>query len=33
MKHELRVMAGQGSGSIVNISSAFGHKGAAGATA
>jgi NAD(P)-dependent dehydrogenase (short-subunit alcohol dehydrogenase family) len=33
MKHELRVMAGQGSGSIVNISSSFGHKAAAGATA
>ena len=33
MKHELRVMAGQGSGSIVNISSVFGHKAAAGATA
>jgi NAD(P)-dependent dehydrogenase (short-subunit alcohol dehydrogenase family) len=33
MKHELRVMAGQGGGSIVNISSTFGHKAAAGATA
>ena len=33
MKHELRVMADQRSGSIVNISSAYGHKAAAGATA
>ncbi len=33
MKHELRVMAGQGSGSIVNISSTYGHKATAGATA
>jgi NAD(P)-dependent dehydrogenase (short-subunit alcohol dehydrogenase family) len=33
MKHELRVMTGQGSGSIVNISSTYGHKAAAGATA
>src|ERR1700728_5340559 len=33
MKHELRAMAGQGSGSIVNISSTYGHKAAAGATA
>ena len=33
MKHELRVMAGQGSGSIVNMSSTYGHKAAAGATA
>ncbi len=33
MKHELRVMAGQGSGSIVNITSTYGHKAAAGATA
>jgi len=33
MKHELRVMAGQGSGSIVNISSTYGHKAAAGGTA
>jgi NAD(P)-dependent dehydrogenase (short-subunit alcohol dehydrogenase family) len=31
MKHELRVMLEQGSGSIVNISSAVGKKGAAGA--
>jgi len=33
MKHELRVMAGQGGGSIVNITSTYGHKAAAGATA
>jgi NAD(P)-dependent dehydrogenase (short-subunit alcohol dehydrogenase family) len=33
IKHELRVMADQRSGSIVNISSAYGHKAAAGATA
>ncbi|MFI8977330.1 SDR family NAD(P)-dependent oxidoreductase [Nocardia asteroides] len=33
MKYEVRAMAAQGSGSIVNISSTFGHKGAAGATA
>jgi NAD(P)-dependent dehydrogenase (short-subunit alcohol dehydrogenase family) len=33
MKHELRVMAGQKSGSIVNITSTYGHKAAAGATA
>jgi NAD(P)-dependent dehydrogenase (short-subunit alcohol dehydrogenase family) len=32
MKHELRVMQVQGSGSIVNISSTFGHGGAAGAS-
>jgi NAD(P)-dependent dehydrogenase (short-subunit alcohol dehydrogenase family) len=32
MKHEVRVMQGQGSGSIINISSTFGHKGAAGAS-
>jgi NAD(P)-dependent dehydrogenase (short-subunit alcohol dehydrogenase family) len=32
MKHELRVMAGQGSGSIVNITSTYGHKAAAGAS-
>lgn len=31
MKHELRVMAAQGAGSIVNISSAFGKVGAPGA--
>jgi NAD(P)-dependent dehydrogenase (short-subunit alcohol dehydrogenase family) len=33
MKHELRGMAGQGRGSIVNITSTYGHKAAAGATA
>ncbi len=32
MKHELRVMLAQGSGSIVNISSAYGKIGAAGAS-
>src|ERR1700756_837571 len=32
MKHELRVMLAQGSGSIVNISSTNGHVGAAGAS-
>ena len=32
MKHELRVMLAQGSGSIVNISSTYGHTGAAGAS-
>jgi NAD(P)-dependent dehydrogenase (short-subunit alcohol dehydrogenase family) len=32
MKHEMRVMQGQGSGSIINISSTYGHKGAAGAS-
>src|SRR5216110_1728978 len=32
MKHELRVMLPQGSGSIVNVSSTFGHTGAAGAS-
>ena len=30
MKHELRVMAGQGHGSIVNVSSVLGHQGAPG---
>ena len=30
MKHEVRVMQKQGSGSIVNISSTYGHEGAAG---
>jgi NAD(P)-dependent dehydrogenase (short-subunit alcohol dehydrogenase family) len=33
MKHELRAMAGQGSGSIVNVASTYGHKAAAGGTA
>ncbi len=32
LKHELRVMQAQGSGSIVNLSSTFGHRGAAGAS-
>jgi NAD(P)-dependent dehydrogenase (short-subunit alcohol dehydrogenase family) len=32
MKHELRVMQAQGSGSIVNISSTYGHDGAPGAS-
>jgi NAD(P)-dependent dehydrogenase (short-subunit alcohol dehydrogenase family) len=32
MKHELRVMLPQGSGSIVNISSTYGHEGARGAS-
>jgi NAD(P)-dependent dehydrogenase (short-subunit alcohol dehydrogenase family) len=32
MKHELRVMQRQGSGSIINISSSYGHEGAAGAS-
>ncbi len=32
MKHELRVMQAQGSGSIVNISSTYGHEGAGGAS-
>src|ERR1700722_10657775 len=32
MKHELRAMLPQGSGSIVNISSTFGHTGAPGAS-
>jgi NAD(P)-dependent dehydrogenase (short-subunit alcohol dehydrogenase family) len=32
MKHELRVMQVQGHGSIVNVSSTMGHKGAAGAS-
>ena len=31
MKHEVRVMQGQSSGSIINISSTYGHEGAAGA--
>src|SRR6266581_6473198 len=32
MKHELRVMLAQRSGSIVNVSSTFGHTGGAGAS-
>jgi NAD(P)-dependent dehydrogenase (short-subunit alcohol dehydrogenase family) len=32
MKHELRVMQAQGSGSIINISSTYGHEGASGAS-
>jgi NAD(P)-dependent dehydrogenase (short-subunit alcohol dehydrogenase family) len=32
MKHERRVMTAQGSGSIVNISSTYGHEGAKGAS-
>jgi NAD(P)-dependent dehydrogenase (short-subunit alcohol dehydrogenase family) len=32
MKHEMRVMLAQGSGSIVNVSSIYGHTGAAGAS-
>ena len=32
MKHEVRAMQAQGSGSIVNISSTYGHEGAAGAS-
>jgi NAD(P)-dependent dehydrogenase (short-subunit alcohol dehydrogenase family) len=32
MKHELRAMQEQGSGSIINISSTYGHEGAAGAS-
>jgi NAD(P)-dependent dehydrogenase (short-subunit alcohol dehydrogenase family) len=32
MKHELRVMMAQGHGSIVNVSSTYGHTGAAGAS-
>ena len=31
LKHELRVMQAQGHGSIINISSTYGHQGAAGA--
>jgi NAD(P)-dependent dehydrogenase (short-subunit alcohol dehydrogenase family) len=32
MKHELRVMLAQGSGSIINVSSTYGHAGGAGAS-
>ena len=32
MKHEVRVMRDQSSGSIINISSTYGHEGAAGAS-
>ncbi len=32
MKHELRVMQAQGAGSIVNVSSTYGHQGAKGAS-
>jgi NAD(P)-dependent dehydrogenase (short-subunit alcohol dehydrogenase family) len=32
MKHELRVMLAQGRGSIINVSSTYGHTGAAGAS-
>jgi NAD(P)-dependent dehydrogenase (short-subunit alcohol dehydrogenase family) len=32
MKHQVRVMQEQGSGSIINISSTYGHEGAAGAS-
>jgi NAD(P)-dependent dehydrogenase (short-subunit alcohol dehydrogenase family) len=32
MKHELRAMLAQGSGSIINISSTYGHRGARGAS-
>jgi NAD(P)-dependent dehydrogenase (short-subunit alcohol dehydrogenase family) len=32
MKHEMRVMLAQGSGSIVNVSSTYGHTGAVGAS-
>src|ERR1700690_1681066 len=32
MKHELRAMQAQGSGNIINISSTYGHEGAAGAS-
>src|SRR5579871_174884 len=32
MKHEVRVMKAQGRGSIINVSSTYGHEGAAGAS-
>ncbi len=32
VKHEIRVMQAQGAGSIINISSTYGHEGAAGAS-
>src|SRR6202050_5293014 len=32
MKHEVRIMQAQGSGSIINMSSTYGHEGAAGAS-
>jgi NAD(P)-dependent dehydrogenase (short-subunit alcohol dehydrogenase family) len=32
MKHQVRVMQGQSAGSIINISSTYGHQGAAGAS-
>jgi NAD(P)-dependent dehydrogenase (short-subunit alcohol dehydrogenase family) len=32
VKHEVRAMRAQGSGSIINISSTYGHRGAAGAS-
>jgi NAD(P)-dependent dehydrogenase (short-subunit alcohol dehydrogenase family) len=32
MKHEVRVMQSQGGGSIINVSSTYGHEGAAGAS-
>ncbi|MGV1760858.1 SDR family NAD(P)-dependent oxidoreductase [Rhizobium sp. A22-96] len=32
LKHELRVMQAQGHGSVVNVSSTYGHEGAAGAS-
>jgi NAD(P)-dependent dehydrogenase (short-subunit alcohol dehydrogenase family) len=32
LKHEIRVMLAQGAGSVINISSTYGHEGAAGAS-